>query len=226
MRKQGTVVRWDAQRAFGFIRSPDTAAEIFFHRRDYSENRAPTEGMSVTFEEIHVGGKGPRALSVTPTPNTIEAPPLVVADKAAEILPRSEPASRSTPLHIKKREERLYWTALGLMGLWLLLWLIGIGLGRYPWVILTGVIMLNLATFYVYWRDKEAAVQGGWRASENQLHGLAVLGGWPGAWFAQQILRHKSSKKAFQAVYWATVALNLLAMLGWLVWPAFQGPAA
>ena len=226
MRKQGTVVRWNSERAFGFIRSPDTAAEIFFHRRDYSENRAPTEGMTVTFEEIHVGGKGPRALSVAPKTNTIEAPPLVVTDKAAEILPRSEPAPRSTPLHLRKREERLYWTALGLMGLWLLFWLVGIGLGRFPWVILTGVVMLNLATFYVYWRDKEAAVQGGWRASENQLHGLAVLGGWPGAWFAQQILRHKSSKKSFLAIYWATVAINLLGMLAWLIWPAFQGPAA
>ena len=74
--------------------------------------------------------------------------------------------------------------------------------------------------------DKEAAIEGSWRASENQLHGLALLGGWPGAWFAQQILRHKSSKQAFRAVYWATVALNILGLLAWLIWPAFQAPIA
>lgn len=224
MRKQGTVVRWDAERGFGFIRSPDTAVEIFFHRRDYSENRAPAEGLSVTFEEIHVGGKGPRALSVRPTPNTIETPaPAIEPDDPAALLPRSRPARRSTPPHVNKREERLYWTALGLMGFWLLLWLVGIGLGRFPWVILTGVIMINLATFYVYWRDKEAAIQGGWRASENQLHGLALLGGWPGAWFAHQILRHKSSKQAFRTLYWVTVAVNFLALLAWIFWPRFSG---
>lgn len=220
MRKQGTVVRWDAERGFGFIRSPDTVAEIFFHRRDYSENRAPTEGLSVMFDEIHVGGKGPRALSVRPTPNTIETPaPAIELDDPVALLPRSRPVQRSTPRHVQKREERLYWMALGLMGFWLLLWLLGIGLGRFPWVILTGVIMINLTTFYVYWRDKESAVQGGWRASENQLHGLALLGGWPGAWFAQQILRHKSSKPAFRTLYWVTVAVNSLALLAWILWP-------
>lgn len=35
MQKQGTVIRWDATRAFGFIRSPDTSADVFFHVRDY-----------------------------------------------------------------------------------------------------------------------------------------------------------------------------------------------
>lgn len=230
MRKQGMVVRWDAERGFGFIRSPDTAADIFFHRRDYSENRAPVEGLAVTFQEIHVGGKGPRALSVTPTVNAIVSPSsATAADDPAPLLPRTPATARgprATPPHIKKREDRLYWSALGLMAFWLLLWLVGIGLGRFPWVILTAVALLNLATFYVYWRDKDAAVQGGWRASENQLHGLALIGGWPGAWFAQQILRHKSGKKSFLAIYWATVAINLLGMLAWLIWPAFQTPAA
>jgi uncharacterized membrane protein YsdA (DUF1294 family)/cold shock CspA family protein len=226
MKKQGIVVKWDIEKSFGFIRSPDTPTDIFFHHRDYSENRSPVEGLSVTFQEIHVGGKGPRALSVTPSLNAIvSAPPTPSPDDLAPLLPRAVRAPRGIPLHVKKREDRLYWSALGLMGVWLLLWLIGIGLGRFPWVILTAVALLNLATFYVYWRDKEAAVQGGWRASENQLHGLAVLGGWPGAWFAQQILRHKSNKKPFRVLYWATVAVNLIGLLGWLIWPTVQGPA-
>lgn len=227
MRKQGTVVRWEAERGFGFIRSPDTVADIFFHRRDYSENRAPVEGLAVTFQEIHVGGKGPRALSVTPTTNPILSPlSALAADDPAPLLPRAPKAerrARTTPPHIKKREDQLYWATLGLMAAWLLLWLVGIGLGRFPWVILTAVALLNLATFYIYWRDKDAAVQGGWRASENQLHGLALLGGWPGAWFAQQILRHKSSKRAFQTLYWTTVAANWLGLLAWVFWPTSGG---
>ena len=66
MQKQGTVVRWDASRAFGFIRSPDTSADVFFHVRDYRGSTPPREGLAVVYEEIHVGGKGPRAMAVLP----------------------------------------------------------------------------------------------------------------------------------------------------------------
>ena len=67
MQKQGTVIRWDATRAFGFIRSPDTSADVFFHVRDYRGSAVPREGLAVVYEEIHVGGKGPRAMAVQPT---------------------------------------------------------------------------------------------------------------------------------------------------------------
>jgi uncharacterized membrane protein YsdA (DUF1294 family) len=89
-------------------------------------------------------------------------------------------------------------------------------------VILTAVVLLNLVTFYMYWRDKHAAINEVQRTPEDWLHGLAVVGGWPGAWFAQQILRHKTTKQPFRRIYWATVAANLLALLGWIAWPAFQ----
>lgn len=224
MKKQGIVVKWDSDKSFGLIRSPDTPTDIFFHRRDYDENRSPFEGLAVTFQEIHVGGKGPRALSVAPTPNAIVAVTRgVAAEDFASLLPRSKRTPRTTPMHERKREARRYWSALGLMGFWLLLWLIGIGLGRFAWIVLPALALLNLATFYVYWHDKEAAVQHSWRASENQLHGLALFGGWPGAWFAQQILNHKSGKKPFQARYRATVVFNLLGLIGWLVWPTLLG---
>ena len=47
---------------------------------------------------------------------------------------------------------------------------------------------------------------------------LALLGGWPGAWAAHQVLRHKSRKVAFRAMYWATVVLHCAALGGWLFW--------
>ena len=49
-----------------------------------------------------------------------------------------------------------------------------------------------------------------------------MLGGWPGAWFAQQIFRHKTSKQPFRLIYWATVAINILALLAWMVWPMLR----
>lgn len=108
----------------------------------------------------------------------------------------------------------------------MLAWLALIGWGiwarRLPlWV--SGLAMvLNLMTFYMYWLDKYAAQQGRWRTAENTLHLVSVLGGWPGAWFAQQILRHKSRKAAFRATYWASVVTHCAALLGWLLWPQLQ----
>jgi uncharacterized membrane protein YsdA (DUF1294 family)/cold shock CspA family protein len=228
MKQQGTVVRWDAERAFGFIRSPQTASDIFFHRRDYSGPPVqPYEGMAVQFEEIHVGGKGPRALSVEMARNRIEEGPARVQEavpEEAQILPAGRSPARPRPASRRPPEQA--WPAFALMGLWLLLWLTGIGLGRFPWVILTAVVLINLATFYVYWRDKHAATHDGWRVPEERLHLLAAVGGWPGAWFAQQILRHKSVKPAFRAVYWLTVGLNLAALLTWIVWPWLPVAAA
>jgi uncharacterized membrane protein YsdA (DUF1294 family) len=78
--------------------------------------------------------------------------------------------------------------------------------------------LLNGVTFFIYWTDKHAAQHGRWRTKEDTLHLLALLGGWPGAWAAHQVLRHKSRKVAFRAMYWATVVLHCAALGGWLFW--------
>ena len=67
MNKQGTIVRWEADRGFGFVRGPSAEADVFFHIRDFrGGSTAPAEGLQVRYEEIHVGGKGPRAMAVMP----------------------------------------------------------------------------------------------------------------------------------------------------------------
>jgi uncharacterized membrane protein YsdA (DUF1294 family) len=42
---------------------------------------------------------------------------------------------------------------------------------------------------------------------------LGLIGGWPGAIVAQQLLRHKTSKASFRLAFWATVVLNIAAFL-------------
>jgi uncharacterized membrane protein YsdA (DUF1294 family) len=74
-------------------------------------------------------------------------------------------------------------------------------------------LLLSLATFIAYAADKFAAANGSWRTPERTLHALAVAGGWPGALLAQQFLRHKSTKQDFRQVFWATVVLNVLALV-------------
>lgn len=75
---------------------------------------------------------------------------------------------------------------------------------------------LSGATVLAYAVDKAAAVAGRQRISERRLHLLAVLGGWPGALFAQAAFRHKSGKRRFLLVFWATAAINVAALAWWL----------
>lgn len=94
--------------------------------------------------------------------------------------------------------------------------LLGVWLGRLGWWLPAVYALVSLITFIVYARDKHAARRQRWRTQEKTLHLLALFGGWPGALLAQRTLRHKSSKTAFQTVFWGTVALNC-GLLGWLV---------
>lgn len=64
-----------------------------------------------------------------------------------------------------------------------------------------------------YWHDKVSARRGEWRTSEEALIVLGVLGGWPGAIVAQQLLRHKTTKQSFRVMHWLTVGLNLGVLL-------------
>ena len=45
------------------------------------------------------------------------------------------------------------------------------------------------------------------RIPEQTLHLLEILGGWPAAFLAQRVLRHKSSKVSYQIAFWLIVLL-------------------
>lgn len=91
--------------------------------------------------------------------------------------------------------------------------------GNLPDFVLTVYATASILTFLAYALDKYAARTGRWRTSENSLHLLALIGGWPGAWVAQKTLRHKSRKVSFRIVFWLTVIVNC-AGLAWLHTPA------
>lgn len=74
-------------------------------------------------------------------------------------------------------------------------------------------------TFVAYAADKARAVDTGWRVSESTLHLLEILGGWPGALFAQQCLRHKTAKSDYQITFWLIVATHL-GLWGWWIFDA------
>lgn len=207
MRVQGTIHRWDADRGFGFIRRPDQR-DAFVHVRDV-RGVVPAEGIRVEFSEIQIDGKGPRAIDVRPV-------------RVALTDPHPERAP-SRPVHGVRRSTGRVGIigAIVLMAAWIAALVWGWSTERIPIWLLGALLLLNLITYAVYARDKRAARRGAWRTSEAGLHLLAVLGGWPGAWLAQQRLRHKTVKQAFRIVYWFTVLVNCaaVAVILFVGWP-------
>ncbi|MDT7520488.1 DUF1294 domain-containing protein [Rhodoferax sp. TBRC 17660] len=102
------------------------------------------------------------------------------------------------------------------------LWAAGLGWGIYqhrlPPLVLGLALALNAATFGAYWLDKRAARARHWRIQEKTLHLLALVGGWPAARLAQQVLRHKTVKPGFQAMYWLTVWVHLAGLGAYVLW--------
>jgi uncharacterized membrane protein YsdA (DUF1294 family) len=82
--------------------------------------------------------------------------------------------------------------------------------------ILAGYGLMSAAAFVMYWLDKRRAGRGEWRISERTLHGIELLGGWPGAWLAQRVFRHKWRQRHYMVVFWAIGGLHALAWAWWL----------
>ena len=89
------------------------------------------------------------------------------------------------------------------------------------WIFCTYVVM-SLVTFVAFACDKRAARLGRCRTPERLLHVLELLGGFPGAMFAQRMLRHKSYKLRYRLALWAIAALHILAW-GVFLWLRLRG---
>lgn len=69
-------------------------------------------------------------------------------------------------------------------------------------------LLLNVVTFCLFWWDKDAARNSGWRVSEARLLQFAFLGGSLGAVAAQRLLRHKTRKEPFRTYLMAILILH------------------
>jgi uncharacterized membrane protein YsdA (DUF1294 family)/cold shock CspA family protein len=68
-------------------------------------------------------------------------------------------------------------------------------------------VAINALAYALYAGDKQSARDRAWRTSENRLHLVELLGGWPAAFVAQRRLRHKTSKPGYQFVFCLIVLL-------------------
>ncbi|KAF1021531.1 MAG: hypothetical protein GAK30_01750 [Paracidovorax wautersii] len=171
------------------------------HARDFGpQTTQPQAGMVVSFE-VEASAKGPRAVRVQ-----------IQADRGRSHGRQNQPAARPSSRRTWPAQARST-ARLGAIVLFLLLYL-GVA---WLWPVSNAVLLLYLGASAVcygaYALDKRAAQRGSWRIAEKTLHGLALIGGWPGALLAQHYLRHKSSKASFQALFWLTVVINVAAFV-------------
>ena len=189
--QHGVVVKWDAEKGYGFIR-PDgakgtTDQDVFVHVRNVEGRRDLTPGQGASYHLTRTD-KGLAAINVRP----------------GSVL--GTPYLKFTLIGIGSALLLLLGLAFALdrptsLALWLVLW----------------VLALSIAAFGVYGYDKGQAQRGGGRVPEVVLWLLAALGGSPGAFIAMRVFHHKTSKNSFQIVFWVIVAAQVALIVFLLV---------
>lgn len=82
-------------------------------------------------------------------------------------------------------------------------------------LVIAAYLFMSGLAFWLYWLDKQRATRGQWRIPERTLHAVEIVGGWPGAWLAQRVFRHKWKKTGYMIVFWTIVGVH---MVGWAWW--------
>ena len=114
-------------------------------------------------------------------------------------------AVRSTSRSAKLRFDPASIVALAAFAL--LVAFVALTRGVPPWAALL-YAGTSVLCFVLYGVDKAAARAGRDRISESTLLSLGFVGGWPGAIVAQQVFRHKTSKRSFRLRFWLSVVVN------------------
>ena len=184
MRLRGKLTKWKDDRGFGFITPIRGGPQVFVHIKAFTnQHRRPIGNEFVTYE--------------------------TVCDDTGRL--RAEHVEFMGGDSINAAEGGTI--ALTIALLFLIFVGVSVFIGQLPLMVLALYVVVSVISFLVYRHDKSAALQNQWRMSEGTLILLGVLGGWPGAFIAQQFFHHKTKKRSFQIAFWVTVLVNCFGLV-------------
>ena len=201
MRQEGRIIRWNDDKGFGFITPAGGGDPVFVHVKAFvRRDKRPAANEVVTYELQYDERKRARAAKVAFAHQRIEP----LARSGHGTAKPSAPADRAAiPVCVAIS----FFAYLG--------WLIATG--KLHFAIMPLYALASIAAFLAYGNDKGNAERHKRRTPEVELHLISIIGGWPGAWIAQRVFRHKSKKTEFQVTFVATVIINCIALAYFLV---------
>ena len=204
MQLSGTVVSWHDDKGFGFVKCDQSQQQLFFHIRDQAGGNArPELGDRLHFTQGNDKRGRPIASQWRFSDN----------DKASSNTPVA--AGKSSAATINQASQFSLLFRLSFLSAVVLALLFG----KLPYVLPLLYIEASLMTYWLYKTDKEAAIaRHGNRLAEESLQLFALIGGWPGAYIAQQQLAHKRSKLSFRREFGFVILGNTL-LVSWLLSP-------
>jgi uncharacterized membrane protein YsdA (DUF1294 family)/cold shock CspA family protein len=184
MRLHGKITKWKDDRGFGFITPVRGGGQVFVHIKAFTnQHRRPIGNEFVTYETVFDDRGRLRAEHVE-----------IMGD---DFINGTEGWMIAATIAL------LFLMFVGVLVL----------MGQLPFVVLGLYLIASAISVVVYRRDKSAAQENQWRTGEGTLILLGVIGGWPGAFVAQQFFHHKTKKRSFQVAFWITVVLNCVGLV-------------
>lgn len=187
------ILEWSPHRGFGYV--DHEGKRLFLHRHDLlDKGHLPRKGDSITY------------------------------------VPGLDEKGRTCARSARFLKPRGCLRFRDLILLLFLLVLPGLAAMRLPWedwMTVAYAVAVSFLSFVNYQEDKyrarlDKSIRVS-RISENSLHFLDFIGGWPGGFLGQRHFRHKTKKASYQFVFRATVFFYQVVPLDYLLgWPGLR----
>lgn len=195
MKLQGKVLNWNDDKGFGFVEPNGGGQRAFVHIKSFKYgSKRPINGDVIIYELVKEGN------------NKFKAIKIQFASDVKDANKRKKTYNKSSG---SRAVTRIFTIAFCFT------LLASVVMGKLPILVIGLYVVMSIIAYIAYAIDKSSAQSGAWRTKESTLHLFALLGGWPGAFYAQQRLRHKSIKEEFQMGFRVTIFLNLAGLI-WL----------